>query len=251
MTSDMTQGMTVWRRAQPWLGTLVEIGVPQGSAHEGLVNQAIQDAFAVVAQVHRCMSRFEPDSDVSRFHQAAVGEAVRINGHTARVLALAEELHDLTEGVFDVALGTGRWRLDQAHWFKLDETTQVDLGGIAKGYAVDVAMTALQDRQIPVAWVNAGGDLRVMGTDLPVELRDEQTGGVRPWARIRDAALATSYFGVGAGSQLHGQAQALHVTVAADRCAVADALTKVVARVGLEKAEPWLGFFQAQAWVHA
>lgn len=243
--------MTVWRRAQPWLGTLVEIGVPSDTLNEALVNQAIQDAFAVVAQVHRSMSRFDPHSDVCRFHQASVGEAVRINGHTARVLALAEELHELTHGLFDVALGTGRWRLDQSHWTKLDEGTRVDLGGIAKGYAVDAAITALQDRQIPVAWVNAGGDLRVIGTSVPVDLRDEASGGVRRWAEIQDAAMATSYFGPDAASRLHGDSHAAHVTVAASRCAVADALTKVVAQVGIEKAEPLLGFFNARAWVHA
>jgi thiamine biosynthesis lipoprotein len=244
--------MTTLRRAQPWLGTLVEIGVPLGALNPEWANQAVADAFAVVAQVHRVMSRFDPDSDVSRFHRAEVGQAVRINRHTREVLDLALQLHQQTGGLFDVALGSGRWDLNaNGHWLKLDAQAQVDLGGIAKGYAVDAAMGVLVSRELTAAWVNAGGDVRVMGTRVPVDLRDESQGGVRRWAEIEDGAVATSYFGPDARSVLHGAIHARHVTVAAPQCAVADALTKVVARVGLEAAAPWLQFFEAQAWIHA
>lgn len=244
--------MTVLRRAQPLLGTLVEIGVPLGALDMGVAHQAIADTFAVVAQVQRAMSRFDPDSDVSRFHRAAVGQPLAINRHTREVLGLAAQLHAQTGGLFDVALGTGRWDLDaDGHWVKLDEGVSIDLGGIAKGYAVDAAIGALADRLVPVAWVNAGGDLRVRGMALPVDLRDEAAGGVRRWGDVKDAALATSYFGPDARSVLHGSGKSLHVTVAAPACAQADALTKVVALAGLEKSTPWLDFFQAQAWVHA
>lgn len=244
--------MTVLRRAQPWLGTLVEIGVPLGGMDEGLVNQAVADAFGVVGQVHRLMSRFDPDSDVSRFHRAAVGQPIRINQHTRQVLLLAQQLHQQTQGLFDIAQGSGAWTLDaDGHWAKLGADVQIDLGGIAKGYAVDVAIGALAAREVRTAWVNAGGDMRVMGTAVPVDLRDEAQGGVQRWAQVEDAAVATSYFGPDARSALHGQAQALHVTVAAPSCAVADALTKVVAQMGLDAAHPCLRFFEAQAWVHA
>lgn len=243
---------TVLRRAQPWLGTVVEIGVPLGCLGVEAVSQAIADAFGLVAQVHRLMSRFDPDSDVSRFHRAAVGEPLRINQHTRQVLAAARQLAQHTGGLFDVAMGTGTWSLDErGSWVKHDAQVQVDLGGIAKGYAVDVAIEALAARDIGAAWVNAGGDLRVMGTSVPVDLRNETQGGVQRWAEIEDAAVATSYFGAGARAALHGPVQASHVTVVAPQCMWADALTKVIAQVGLEKAEPWLPSFEARAWVHA
>lgn len=244
--------MTVLRRAQPWLGTLVEVGVPLGAMAMGVVNQAVTDAFGVVGQVHRLMSRFEPDSDVSHFHQAEVGQPIRIHPHTRHVLLLAEQLHQQTQGLFDIAQGSGAWALNaDGHWTKLGPGVQIDLGGIAKGYAVDVAMGALAAREVRTAWVNAGGDMRVMGTSVPIDLRDEARGGVRRWAQVEDTAVATSFFGPDARSILHGQAQAWHVTVAAPCCAVADALTKVVAQIGLEGAASCLGFFEAQAWVHA
>lgn len=244
--------MTTLRRAQPWLGTLVEIGVPLGALSMACANQAVADAFAVVGQVHRVMSRFDPDSDVSRFHLAEVGQAVRINRHTREVLDLALLLHHQTGGLFDVALGSGLWDLNaDGDWLKLDAQVQVDLGGIAKGYAVDAAMGVLLSRELNAAWVNAGGDVRVMGSRVPIDLRDEVQGGVQRWAEIEDGAVATSYFGPGARSDLHGSRCARHVTVAAPRCAVADALTKVVAQVGLETSAPCLQFFEAQAWIHA
>lgn len=245
--------MTTLRRAQPWLGTLVEIGVPLQGQNPDWVNQAVADAFAVVGQVHRVMSRFELGSDVSRFHQAPAGQAVRVNRHTREVLELALQLHQQTGGLFDVAMGTGRWDLSaDGDWIKCDALVQIDLGGIAKGHAVDAAMGVLAAKGVTAAWVNAGGDVRVMGTRVPIDLRDEVQGGVRRWAEMEDGAVATSYFGPGARSSLHGvPQQAQHVTVAAPRCAVADALTKVVAQVGLEGAATWLQFFEAQAWIHA
>lgn len=244
--------MTTLRRAQLWLGTLVEIGVPLSGQNMDGVNQAVADAFAVVGQVHRLMSKFDPSSDVSRCHQAEVGHAVRVNGHTRDVLDLALQLHRQTGGLFDVAMGSGRWDLNaEGDWIKLDALVQIDLGGIAKGYAVDAAMAALVARGVKAAWVNAGGDVRVMGVRVPIDLRDEAHGGVRRWAEMEEGAVATSYFGPHARSALHGPHHAQHVTVAAPRCAVADALTKVVAQVGLERATPCLQFLEAQAWIHA
>lgn len=245
--------MTILRRAQPWLGTLVEIGVPWHGQNMDWVNQAVADAFAVVGQVHRAMSRFESTSDVSRFHQAEMGQPVRVNRHTRDVLDLALQLHQQTDGLFDVAMGSGRWDLSaDGDWIKCDAQVRIDLGGVAKGYAVDAAMGVLAGKGVTAAWVNAGGDVRVMGTRLPIDLRDEAQGGVRRWAEIEGGAVATSYFGPDARSSLHGvHHHAQHVTVAAPQCAVADAMTKVVAQVGVERAAAWLHFFEAQAWIHA
>ena len=242
----------VLRRAQPWLGTLVEIGVPVVEHDAAQLMDAVSDAFDQVAQVHGQLSRFEPQSDVSRFNQADGLVSMAVGAHAQAVLRLAAQLHQSTGGLFDIARGSGQWALSgDGVWSKLDPQVEVDLGGIAKGYAVDRAMACLAARGIKAAWINAGGDLKVMGMSLPVELRDEAQGGVRPWASIENAALATSFFGPGARSALHGDCQSAHVSVVAAQCAVADALTKVIAQVGLEQASGILSQWDAQAWVHA
>ncbi len=239
------------RRARPLLGTLVDIGVPVGA------ELAMQSAFAAIVQVQQTMSVFEPGSDLSRSHAAAVDEPVRLHAWTAQVLRLAQTLSDQTGGQFDVALGSGPWCLqpDGEHTVlvRLHAATRLDLGGLAKGWAVDRAVEAALAQGAEAVWVNAGGDLRVQGLTLPVVLRDELTGGVRPWAELADGAMATSDFRAGARSSLRGVAQAGYLSVVAPQCAWADALTKILAQQAQRDqgmAHELLQHYRAQVWVH-
>jgi thiamine biosynthesis lipoprotein len=73
----------------------------------------------------------------------------------------------------------------------------LDLGGIAKGYAVDCAVEKLRSVGVTNAMVKAGGDLRVMGappgkTNWIVQLEDPRKEGRRTKIPLRDAALSTS-----------------------------------------------------------
>ena len=241
------------RRGRPLLGTLVEVGAwPMLSPPQA----AIDAAFAAVLAVQRCLSRFDPGSDLSRFHALRCGRAVRMQPATKAVLEAAWELHRASDGAFDISLGSAPlgWRCDGDDLVKLDAATRLDVGGITKGYAVDVAVQALIDRGCAAGWVNAGGDLRVFGdVDLPVHVRDESTGGVRRFADLRQGAFATSHFAQGSRSSLvpglHRCAPQAHISVAAPLCLWADALTKVVATRG-DTADPILARFQACAWRH-
>lgn len=218
--------MTGWtRRARPLLGTLVEIGVPAGA--DGAAG------FDAIARVQRQLSRFEPDSDIGRFAALPAGASLQVGDDTAAVLAFAQALQQRTAGAFDVALGTGAWRLEHGALHKDGETVRLDLGGLGKGHAVDEAVAALQATGIADGWVNAGGDLRVFGdVDLPVRLRDERHGGVAPFVHLGDGALATSHYGEDSRCALHGRLGHAHVSVAAPTCRWADALTKLAAVVG-------------------
>lgn len=236
--------MTWLRRARPYLGTLVEVGAPAGC------ERAIDAAFQAVAQVERLMSRHLASSDIGRFNAACAGTQAAVHPWTFRVLALARDLEAASEGRFDITQGTGRWSLVEDGLLKVDADTRIDLGGIAKGEAVDRGLEALLDAGASAGWVNAGGDLRVEGLELPVGLRDEREGGLRPWATLSEGALATSRFPVDDPDRLSGHPAARHVTVAAPRCALADALTKVVALTG-ETAGTLLDQYEAQAWIHA
>jgi thiamine biosynthesis lipoprotein len=233
------------------LGTLVDIGVPE---REGACLHA---AFQAMEQVQRLMSVHEAGSDLSRSHLAAVGEPTPIHAWTASVLQLARQLHAQTAGLFDVALGSGRWMLSTQGeadcLVRLDAHTRFDLGGIAKGFAVDQAVAAAQKAGASKVWVNAGGDLVARGMAVPVCLRNEGGGGVRPWAVVEDGAMATSDFAPGARSVLSGGRYAVHVSVAAPYCLWADALTKVVGlagRVDHPLVRDLLTHYQAQAWIH-
>jgi thiamine biosynthesis lipoprotein len=135
----------------------------------------------------------------------------------------------------------------------------MDLGGIAKGFAIDVAIQALRRAGCTEALVNAGGDLRAFGRTLhPIHLRRPE--GLVPVAQLRCGAVATSSPHVAAPDRL---AQPLghivdprcdaewvaggSVMVAAPTCTIADALTKVAALAGPQSAA-LLARFGAQAY---
>lgn len=249
---------TTWRRARPLLGTLVEVGVAGAAAcHPPWAARAGAAAFSAVQRVQHCLSRFEPGSDVSHFHALASGQALTVRPATRVVLALAQSLHAASAGLFDISLGSAPqgWRLDGDRLLRLDARCTLDLGGIGKGFAVDAAIQALRMAGVGAGWVNAGGDLRVFGRlALPVVLRDEHAGGVRPFASLADGACATSAFDGPHRARLarigrRAPAREAWVSVAAPRCLWADALTKLVAASG-DTGHPLLARFGARAWQH-
>ncbi|MDE2093551.1 MAG: FAD:protein FMN transferase [Burkholderiales bacterium] len=249
------------RRAQPLLGTLVEIGLRAevGAAHatsDAAIDAAFDAAFAAVWEAQACLSRYAADSDVARFHALRRGQALQMRPITREVLYAAQQLRAATDGAFDISLGTAPdgWRCVGNQLHKLSDAVRLDLGGIGKGCAVDRAVHALIEHGRAAGWVNAGGDLRAFGdAEVPLQLRDETSGGVRRFATLRDGAFATSHFSRGSRSQVASGASArpvcAHVSVAAPRCLWADALTKVVAISG-DASHPLLARHGALAWLH-
>jgi thiamine biosynthesis lipoprotein len=240
------------RRARPLLGTFVEIRV------EGLDNAraacAVDDAYAEVAAIHRLMSFHEAGSDLDRLHRARIGDRVRVDVRTYGVLEWSARIAAASSGLFDptvamqlVARGQlprpastwsphakADWRdielLESCH-VRLARPLWIDLGGIAKGYAVDRAVEILLTAGATQVCVNAGGDLRVAGACAePIHLRAQAGMSANPVIELADGALATS---AGASTHVHGRTRRVIglrdvASVAARHCIVADALTKVV-----------------------
>ena len=227
------------------------------------IETALAAAFAAIQAVQDCLSRFDAASDIARFNALRVGSSLTLRAPTRCVLAAAHELQIASAGVFDISLHTAPngWHCDAGQLHKLDAATQLDLGGIGKGHAVDCAVQALIDHGCTGGWVNAGGDLRAFGSaDVPVQLRDEQSGGVRAFATLTDGAFTTSWFGRDSRSHasrhFSGKDSArevapltAHASVAAPLCLWADALTKIVALSGNAR-HPLLARYDARAWLH-
>lgn len=251
------------RRAQPWLGTLV--GIEASGLPPARLARAVDCAFAAVARVHDLMSFHEPASELSHLNRAAHAGPVPIGGHLRRVLRAACRLSALTDGRFDVTVAptlvrwgylpgshdntepSGDWRdirLGNDGTVRFARPLLIDLGGIAKGYAVDLAIASLRRAGVPQACVNAGGDLRFYGREpRRIGVRDPvDPGQVRLLPPLLQGAVATSCVadtrrrhGRGWRSPLvdphRGRAWAAtgSVTVLARSCLYADALTKPVA----------------------
>jgi len=122
--------------------------------------QAAQAAFALVDRLEGELSRFRPNSDISRLNYLTAGESARVGEAALECLLIARHLYDLTDGAFDVAIGTGFSSLEiDADTFLIRATAggvRVDLGGIGKGYAVDLMAELLEDWGLDRAFVHAG-----------------------------------------------------------------------------------------------
>ncbi|HEX4234713.1 MAG TPA: FAD:protein FMN transferase [Caldimonas sp.] len=245
--SDRRAGAGGWsRRAQPLLGTLVDIGAR--GVNKACAAAAVGAAFDRIRDIEAKLSRFIAQSVIGRFNGAGASACIALDADAARVLAAAQWLRLASAGLFDVSLGSGAtgWRCSAGTLHKLADGVTLDLGGIGKGFAVDAAIAALRAQGAESGWVNAGGDLRVFGPlGLPIDLRDETNGGVRRFATLGDGAFATSRLVTRAGAE-QGER---HASVAAPTCLWADALTKVVIASG-DSTHPLVGRLGARAWLH-
>jgi thiamine biosynthesis lipoprotein len=242
-------------RARPLLGTFV---VMSAAGPRRAVEDGLRRAFAAIERLEKRLSYFRPDSDVSRLNRGAHRAPVRVHPQTHRLLRAAARLTRASGGVFDIATGGALWRagfrppapgaprpdpraaardvvLLPGSRVRFRRPLWIDLGGIAKGHAVDRALAVLRAAGVDRARVNAGGDTASFGDPVPLWRRDDRRRDrIRPFGASVSGALATS------APFLHaraGRAPYAHrgrcaratagVTVAAPRALWADALTKV------------------------
>src|SRR5581483_7107922 len=114
------------KRVRPLLGTFVAIDLT-AQATEGEIHSWISAGFDAIETVDRLMSVHRPDSDISRLNRASQDEKIPLHPWTAEVLEAARELQSASDGVFDIRCGGN-----------------IELGGIAKGYAVDRAVDVIR-----------------------------------------------------------------------------------------------------------
>ena len=272
-------------RARPLLGTFVEIR--SAGVTRTATERAIDAAFAVIGKIHRLMSFHDPDSDVGRLNREACKREVAVDPWTYRVLETALVLNRRSLGAFDIAVAPALQRLGLLPFHRADgedalaETAtsdaielppqnrvrfrhprmRIDLGGIAKGFAVDRAVDILRERNQSCGLVNAGGDLAAFGAAAEmVDIRDPRfPGRSLCQVAIADAALASSgrvfdplvSRDAVLSSTINPEtrepaAEIAGATVRASSCMIADALTKVVTISG-ERAAGLLKTYQASA----
>lgn len=155
-------------------------------------NAAIEAVFADMRRIDALMSTYKPDSEVSRVNDNAAKEPVAITAELFGLLQTSVQYSGLSKGAFDITYASVGYLYDYRQHFHPDEKTiaaalpsidyrqlrldpvkrtvafgkpgmRIDLGGIAKGYAVDRGIQILKDRGFTHSMVNAGGDTRVSG----------------------------------------------------------------------------------------
>ena len=211
------------------------------------------------------MSFHDPSSELSLLNREAARTPQSVHPWTWAVLRRALRVAGASDGLFDITvapllmregllpgaaaatLNCGTWRqiilLPECKVFFACPML-LDLGGIAKGFAVDVAIHELKRGGCIAGVVNAGGDLRRFGPlPAPVHLRRED--GLVLVAELRSGAIATSERHAVHAERLAQPLGSIFdprsrqawngpgaVMVAAPTCVMADALTKVAALAG-------------------
>jgi thiamine biosynthesis lipoprotein len=159
------------------------------------VRDAFEAAIAEIRRVEALMTTWRPDSEISKINAAAGKAPVVVGDETLKIIKDAIHTSEISEGTFDITFETlhGLWKFDEdldPHpaadkdikarlpfvGFKniivddakksvmlAKDKTQIGLGGIAKGYAVDRAVAILDKAGLTSFFVQAGGDLFARG----------------------------------------------------------------------------------------
>ena len=164
------------------------------ASDEAHAQEAARAAFDRIAYLEQVMSDYRPDSELMRLCAQAGGPPVRVSPELYYILRKSQDLSRRSDGAFDITVGPliKLWRAARKSG-KLPEQTeigatmrlvgwqkvvidpksrtirletpsmQLDLGGIAKGYACEEAARVLRKQEITSALVEMGGDIVVSG----------------------------------------------------------------------------------------
>ena len=267
--------------------------------NSGTANRCIEAAFAEIELIDELMSDYKSDSEISEINRDGFERAVKVSRPTYEVLQKSLEFSRLSEGAFDITVGPffELWRsASEANSVPTDaelaevrsrvgheklildvdemsvrfavDGMKLDLGGIAKGYAIDRAVEAMQNGGAIGGMVDIGGDIRCFGapprgkdhwliglqdpgagSDIVIAAQARiNTGELLLVLKLENAAIATSgsyrrFVLIGGKKYSHifdtrtgySSDELASVTVISNNAIDADALATVVSVMGAEK----------------
>ncbi len=257
---------------------------------EEAAKEAAEAAYHRAAALEDIMSDYRPTSELMRLCEQAGGEPVPVSPELFSVLQRAQHLADLTDGAFDITVGpyVKLWRIARktgvlpssealgraaslVGWKKvrlfpesrsvqlLVGGMQLDLGGIAKGFAADEMMRVLGEHSVHHAFIEIGGDYRASAAPPDragwrVMLENASTD--RRYAVVADTAVSSSgdtmqFIEVDGVRYSHivdprtglGLTSRIAVTVLAPDAFTSDGLATTLCILGADKGEAFLKRF--------
>lgn len=182
----------LYRDVRPLMGTMVEITICHSRESQALM--ILQRAFEEMARVENMTSRYRDGSEICAINAHAHDHPVKVSDELFDLLQQSARYYEMTRGAFDISVGalmsvwpfcaeeivlpTRQQILNALRSVGMDKVrldprartiaftwsgVALDLGGIAKGYAVDRAVEILKAKGVKCALVNAGGDLYALG----------------------------------------------------------------------------------------
>lgn len=211
------------------LNTVSEITLYNVDKSKG--DKILNECGKILLQIDNTMSKTRDGSDISNINKASGKEYIKVSDDTFSVIEEAIDISKLSHGVFDISIGkiVDLWGIgtDKAHIpnseeikkllplvnyknILLDNKTksvklkeegmEIDLGGIAKGYAADKVYDYLKTQNIESAIINLGGNVFVMGeksknTPFTIGIQDpttSETGNSIGSLEVSDKSVVTS-----------------------------------------------------------
>ncbi|MBU3958342.1 MAG: FAD:protein FMN transferase [Candidatus Omnitrophica bacterium] len=267
------QNQQLYKDSRIVMGTFVEVSSPD--------KEAAKVAFTEIKRIEGLLSKYREDSEVVRLNKR--GE-LKVGPDTLYILQKAEEFWQLSDGAFDITVGPlmDLWGFtDKKYYLPRDEEIKealnlvgfdkiifnnaenvvkfsvqgmkIDLGAVAKGYAIDCAVKKLKEKGIKDCLINAGGDIYALGDikgkSWKVAVKDPRHAAFLQRLELKNKAVATSgdyeqFFIQGNRRYAHIfnpktgyplDSGVVSVTVIAPDCLTADALATSIFVLGKEK----------------
>jgi thiamine biosynthesis lipoprotein len=255
------------------MGTFVEVTSPHPNASKIALDE--------IQRIEDILSKYKPESEVSHLNKAS---EIKASPELFYILSRSKEFWATSDGAFDITVAPlmDLWGFTDKNFRKpsFEEIRRtlnfigtnkiilnsennvvkfvvpgmkIDLGAIAKGYAVDCAVKKLKEAKISSCLVNAGGQVHALGTKFgkpwKIAIKDPREKGIKGFLYLKDVAVATSgdyhqFFFEGGRRFSHimnpatGYPQdsgVISVTVLAGDGLTADALATAIAVLGKEK----------------
>ena len=267
------------------MGTVVEITV--GHKDRTVVKKAIKSALDEGKRIENLLSIYKKGSEISMINLQAGFQEVKVSGDSLYVIEEALSYSKLSDGAFDISVGPliELWGFNGEEKTVPDKTQirkalalvnyrnvtinrekstvklekpgmKIDLGAIAKGYAVDRMIAVLESNGIKEAMVNAGGDIYALGNPTgksgwEIGIRNpREHGDIIDVIKVENSAIATSgdyenFFLEGGERYSHiidprrgvPASGVMSVTVIAQTAMEADALSTTLFVLGKEEGE--------------
>ena len=269
------QSHYLYKDSRIMLGTFVEVTSPN--------RKAAQIIFEEIKRIENLLSKYNPESEVSKLNKLG---NLKVSPETFYIIKKSKEFWQVSDGAFDITVAplVDLWGFTDKKYsvpeeeriknvlelvgtdkiiFNIDDSVikfsvsgmKIDLGAIAKGYAVDCAVKKLKENNIKSCLINAGGQIYALGDKfgLPwkIAVRNPRGKDVIDYLALKDKAVSTSgdyeqYFIKGKKRYAHifnpktgypADSGVVSVTVIAQDGITCDALSTAIFVLGKEKGQ--------------
>ncbi|MCM4165780.1 MULTISPECIES: FAD:protein FMN transferase [unclassified Arenibacter] len=209
------------------MGGKFDITVVADNEEIGYIN--IEEAVSEIKRIEKLVSSWDEESETSEINKNAGIKPVKVSVELFKLIERANQISEITNGAFDITFAGLEeiWKFDGSMKFRptKDDIIQsvskvgyrkiimneedrtvflqlkgmkIGLGGIAKGYAADMAKELLVEKQVRAGVINASGDLTTWGTKATGEkwligiANPLSKDKIFSWLPVLESSVATS-----------------------------------------------------------